>query len=241
MFARAPLPRAVNAVGDRIIDLNYKIDRKSSTRKYIEDSKDATRLEFDQLKNSYYSLSEFKTKKSSDNRQDSSRRRHILESCKNPLKLNCRLRKCLYKLSNDEIKQLQYSTFEKINTLWQQYAKINLKENVRDSLSIFRMDLHGCLIKCTASKNPTLVGAEGIIVQETRNTFLVIRKTNRLLTLPKRESIFEFVIDGSGDNGGGDGGRKEESVYRIHGSNLLLTPQARTKAKYKQKKCQADI
>lgn len=218
MFAKAPLPKAVNIVGDRI-GLDYNINRKITTRRYVEESQKDTRIEFDQLKNSFYSLTESKTKKEPENKKE------IRERVKNPLKLNSRVRKALYKLSNEEKQQLRYSTFEKIHELWQQYAEKVI--NSGDSMGIFRMDLHGCKLTCTASKNPTLIGSEGIVVQETRNTFLIIKQTNRLLTLPKRESIFEFGI-----------GRK---TYKIHGCNLLFTTQTRSKVKYKQKKCLSDI
>lgn len=236
MLARAALPKAVNCVGDRIIGLDYEINKKAATKNYIEQSKDATRLSFEQLKNSNYSLSEVKTKKQEANK--SVIKSKLFHSVRNPLKLNAKLRKSLYKLETDDIKQLRYSTFEKVNLLWQQYAKSN---TIRDASSVFKLDLHGCQLTCTASRNPTLIGSEGIVVQETKNTFLVITKTNRLLTLPKRESIFEFKINNSASGGGGGGGEGGNVVYEIHGSNLLFTAQTRTKVKYKQLKCQTEI
>lgn len=221
-LARAQLPKAVNAVGDRI-GLNYRIDRKAETRKYAAESQAATRLGFDQLKNTYYSLTESKTKKASGKGADNKapRRPKIV----NPLKLSSRTRKTLYTLSAEERQKLEYCTFEKVHELWLQY--FNKVVNDGDLMGIFRMDLHGCKLKCTASRNPSLVCAEGIVVQESRNTFLIITVTNRLLTLPKRESIFEFEVRGK--------------LYRIHGCNLLFTTQTRSKVKYKQMKCCSDI
>lgn len=218
MLAKTPLPKSVSAVGDRI-GLNYEVERKTATRKYVEDYQDASRLNFNKLRFSYYSLDESKTKKNKtvEKKKGSTPR--------NPLKLNSRIRKSLYKISNEEKKQLRYSTFEQVNELWQQYASQVLVEN--DKMAAFRMDLHGCKLTCSASKNPSLIGSRGVVVQETRNTFLVIRETNRLLTLPKRESIFEFNVG--------------ESLYRIHGCNLLFTSQTRSKVKYKQKKSMLSI
>lgn len=220
MASRSALPQSVNAVGDRI-GLNYRIDRKSATKQYIEEHKESSRLDFDQLKNSYYSLNESRTKKGNNDQV-----KKQLTKVKNPLKLNCNIRKSLYKLSNEEKRRLQYSTFEKVNQLWQQYSQQVLKDG-SDSMSIFRMDLHGAQIQCTASKNPNLIGIEGIVVQETRNTFMLIKRTNRLLTIPKRDSLFEMKIG--------------KNVYKIHGCNLLFTTQARSKVKYKRKKCLSDI
>lgn len=216
MLARAPLPKAVNAVGDRI-GLDYKLNRKLATHKYVEETQDQTRLDLEKLRNTFYSLSESRTiKKKSEDTDNRSKTK--LFNAKNPLKLNSRIRKSLYKLTNQEKQQLRYFTFEKINQLWNEYAeKI---ESSSGLMGVFRLDLHGSYLKCTVSKNPTLVGSQGIIVQETKNTFIVIKQTNRLITLPKRESIFEFKIG--------------ENIYKIHGCNLLFTTQTRSKVKYKR-------
>lgn len=216
MLARAPLPKAVNAVGDRI-GLDYKINRKLATHKYVEESQDQTRLDLDKLKNTFYSLSESRTiKKQSEDKDNKLKTKQF--HIKNPLKLNSRVRKSLYKLTSEDKQQLEYITFEKINRLWNEYA-----ETVESScglMGVFRLDLHGSLLKCTVSKNPTLVASQGIVVQETKNTFKVIKQTNRLITLPKRESIFEFKIG--------------ENIYKTHGCNLLFTAQTRSKVKYKR-------
>lgn len=222
MFAKAQLPKAVAAVADRI-GLDLSVDRKSVTRKYVEDSESSTRLDFDQLKNTYYSLTENRTKKASNTKKETTKR----HSVKNSLKLNSRLRKSLYKLKEEEKRQLRYSVFEEVHKLWLQYIATILKMKNASTMEAFRMDLHGCKLKCTASKNPTLIGCEGIVVQETKNTFIIIKTTNRLVTLPKRESIFEF--------------KAGQSLYRIHGCNLLYTIQARSKVKVKQIKCWSDI
>lgn len=219
-IAKASLPQAVNAVGDRI-GLNYRIDKKQATRKYIDDHQESSRLDFDQLKNSYYSLNESRTKKDNENQIKTKKIR-----AKNPLKLNSEVRKLLYKLSSQEKSRIKYSTFEKVHELWQQYSSQVLRES-SDPMTVFRMDLHGAYLKCTASRNPTLIGCEGIVVQETRNTFIIVKRTNRLVTLPKRDSLFEFRVD--------------QNVCTIHGCNLLFTTQARTKVKYKRSKYTSDV
>lgn len=214
--ATNPLPKVVYMVADRI-KLNLNIKRKEATEAYIEQNQES-RLALSHLKHSYYSLNEVRTKKSKKDRAPS------IIKVKNPLKLNSRLRKKLYKLKPEEKQQLKYSDFEKVHQLWEQYA---LKVLANNPTNIFHMDLHGCKLKCTASKNPTLVEAEGIVVQETKHTFVVIKSTNRIVTLPKRESIFEFDID--------------KKRYRIHGCNLLFTVQTRTKVKYKQRRHSSEV
>lgn len=224
MSDRAPLPQLVNEVGDRI-GLNYNIERKSATRKYIDNYQTSHRLDFDQLRNSVYTLNEARTKKKSLKDRDKSK---CSFRAKNPLRLNCKIRKTLYKLTPEEKVKLRYSTFEKVNELWKQYSSQVLRDQTRiDPMALFRMDLHGAKIKCIASRNPTLIGVEGFVVQETKNTFLIITITNSIKTVPKRECLFELIIG--------------KNIYSIHGCNMLMTTQARCKVKCKQKKCLSEV
>ena len=59
--------------------------------------------------------------------------------------------------------------------------------------------------KVEKSKNPLLLGVEGICVQETKDTFKIVTKQNEfkggrnlslLLVLPKQGSIFHIEFDG---------------------------------------------
>lgn len=231
MVDKASLPKAVSAVGDRI-GLNYAVDRKKATRQYVESYQDASRLGYGKLKFSFYSLDESSTTKKSDSDRDGGGKRSkkkLVEAARNPLKLNSRIRKTLYRIDSEEKQKMRYTKFEQVHQLWLQYAGQVLADTQAgsDRLAVFRMDLHGCKLTCSASRNPNLVGSKGIVVQESRNTFLVISDRNRLLTLPKRESIFEFTVG--------------ESLFRIHGCNLLFTSQTRAKVKYKQKKSMVSI
>lgn len=219
--ANKPLPKAVHMIGERI-GLNYRIRRKEAAEAYVGQNQQS-RLQLDQLKKSYYSLNESRTKNKAEG--DKATKHRSTGSVRNLLKLNARIRRRLYKLTPEERERLRYSDFEKIHSLWLQYVDKVLENS--DPSNIFRIDLHGCHLSCTASKNPSLVGSEGIVVQETKNTFLVIKQNNRLVTLPKRESIFEFDVD--------------KKRYRIHGCNLMFTSQARTKVKYKHKRFLSNV
>ena len=216
--AERRLPKVVDMIGDRI-GLNYNINRRETTEAFVVKH---GRLDLNNLRYSSYSLTEDKTKKSKDEPKTVNKL-HV----KNPLKLNAKLRKRLYKLSPLDKQKLEYKKMAEIHELWLGYSKKVVASNGGDPSNIYKLDLHGCLLKCTASKNPTLVGSEGIVVQETKNTFLIIGKTNRLVTLPKRESIFEFKLD--------------QQCYRIHGCNLLCTIQARSKSKYKQQRSTSSV
>lgn len=218
MIANAKLPGPVHAVGDRI-GLSYEHRGEGAARQYIEENKASMRLDFGGLKKSFYSLDESRTKTKSPIVDKKGTR---LKEPRNPFKLNAKIRKQLYKISEENKKQFRYSDFERVHELWLDYARKVCNE--RDML---RVDLHGCKITCTASKNPTLIGIEGIVVQETMNTFMVIKETNALVTIPKRDSLFEFKID--------------NKLFRIHGCNLLFSIKKRIKVKYKDRRSVSDV
>lgn len=54
------------------------------------------------------------------------------------------------------------------------------------SKAVVKTDLHGALIKVTASKCPSLVGHTGIVAMETKNSFKIVGQDNR--TRSKRVS-----------------------------------------------------
>jgi len=210
--AERRLPRVVDMVGDRI-GLNYDLPRREATISYVGQH---DRLELNNLKYSAYTLGECESEQTAKR----------YSGPKNPLKLNAKLRRKLYKLSKDEKSKITYKVMERIHLIWIQYSRMVLATPGEQS-NVFKLDLHGCLISCTASRNPTLVGSKGIVVQETKNTFLIICDTDRMITIPKCESIFEFSIDGK--------------TFRIHGCNFLFTVQARSKLKYKRKRSTSSV
>ena len=60
------------------------------------------------------------------------------------------------------------------------FDRMNPRNMVEFERKILKADLHGCIIKVTRSKCVSLVGREGIVLQETKNAFLVITSANEL-------------------------------------------------------------
>ncbi|MDD4878586.1 MAG: ribonuclease P protein subunit [Candidatus Nanoarchaeia archaeon] len=60
---------------------------------------------------------------------------------------------------------------------------------------IIRHELIGLEIEVTASKNQSLVGIKGKIVDETKNT-LRVRANSRVLTIMKNTIMFKANVDG---------------------------------------------
>lgn len=83
-------------------------------------------------------------------------------------------------------------------------------------------DLHGAHLRVIQSKNPSTVGIEGIVMQETEQTFRIISQDNRIRTLLKADCIFHLY-------GGGD------YVFILHGSHFCYRTALRSKLKLKMK------
>ncbi|KAF8268999.1 Rof/RNase P-like protein [Lactarius quietus] len=59
---------------------------------------------------------------------------------------------------------------------------------------LVKADFHGSIVSVRRSRNAALVGAGGIVVQETENTFKVVTRNDKLKVLPKQGSVFVFAV-----------------------------------------------
>ncbi|CAF0832920.1 unnamed protein product [Didymodactylos carnosus] len=86
-----------------------------------------------------------------------------------------------------------------MHELWLQYIMKLLDGFLNnDDLILQRLsqaDYHGALISVYRSKNPTLVGKKGIVIQETKNMLTIVEKDkNQLCSLIKRQCLFRLEI-----------------------------------------------
>lgn len=149
----------------------------------------------------------------------------------------------LYKL-NPKDGQLQFKKFKKLHLLWKEYMKeiidfSKLPEKNADQesfsggripgvildetlqLKICRADMHGCYMKVTRALNSCLIGLQGIVVMETRNTFRIVNKKNEVKEVPKNGTSFTFAIEGL--------------VVTLSGSSFIMKPSERAVKKWKRK------
>ncbi|KAJ1981840.1 RNase P/RNase MRP complex subunit [Dimargaris xerosporica] len=142
-----------------------------------------------------------------------SRRKHIITS-RQQRQFN------VYSLPKESLK---YELFLPLHTLWRQYmAKLLQQANPEDRLQfILKADFHGSMISVRRSKCPSLVGLEGIVVQETKNLFRIITKQNALKNTPKANTIFAMAI--------------QDKVYLIIGNSIICNPSDRAAKKFKDK------
>lgn len=107
---------------------------------------------------------------------------------RNKPKTKC-LRKCLNSkqrraLFNIKKEHFRFTDFHQINLLWHSYFDSVLGEvkNKLDELKLTRVDFHGAYLIVCASKNPSIIGLKGYLVQESKNTFRLLSPDNRLLS-----------------------------------------------------------
>ncbi|CAG0894701.1 unnamed protein product [Darwinula stevensoni] len=134
-----------------------------------------------------------------------------------------------------DAKNRRFSEFLPLHRLWQGYMREflgleGLKQqgweckhwegpHARLLTKLCRADYHGCLLKVTASRCPSLIGICGIVVKETRNSFLIMERSNTIKTLLKDGSHFGFLLDGY--------------FFTLYGTALLMRPADRSTRKFK--------
>ncbi len=113
----------------------------------------------------------------------------------NPTKCT-KLKRCLrnrgVKISKNVIKEIEYTSLQKLNSLWIQYFTSILEGP--DSLNaVSKADLHGAGLKVAKSKNSSYIGEVGILARETKNAFHLISQDNSVKTIPKLGSVFSVL------------------------------------------------
>nr|XP_050868312.1 ribonuclease P protein subunit p29 [Vespula vulgaris] len=128
---------------------------------------------------------------------------------------------------------LKYTDLLPLHELWLKYIQnilgdkfsSNATHNPIDSnweninQQLIKADFHGAKISVVKSKCPSLVGINGIVVQDTKNTFKVCSTDNVIRTLPKDAIVIELYL--------------HELTLQIYGKQLSIRPTERTVKKFK--------
>ena len=129
-----------------------------------------------------------------------------------------------------------FKMFLPVHKIWLQYARKYLslsrhKKNgwrgkgnedttVNIQNLIRRIEYFGCFIRVTESRCSEYIGIVGIVLRETKNTFMLICPDNKVKTIPKHHSEFSFVVDNVG--------------FSILGNHLSQRPSGRAKHTFKK-------
>ncbi|XP_076231929.1 ribonuclease P/MRP subunit POP4 [Calliopsis andreniformis] len=114
----------------------------------------------------------------------------------------------------DYMQQMLGSTFftdtptDPTNTNW---------ETVNQQL--IKADFHGAEISIIGSKCPSLVGLNGIVIQDTKNTFRICGKDNTIRTIPKDVVVINIYL--------------KDIELKLFGKDISIKPTERTIKKFK--------
>lgn len=90
-----------------------------------------------------------------------------------------------------------------------------------------KADYHGCLLRVEKSKCPTYIGTEGIVLQETENTFRIVTREDRLKTILKSGNVFSFELS--------DPDLAKDYTILLYGDNFRFRSFDRSARKFKKK------
>lgn len=102
-------------------------------------------------------------------------------------------------------------------------------------------DFHGAEIEVVQCSDAGKVGIKGIVVRDTKFTFVVVTPGNQVRTLPKRDTVFKYEIElpllsGAGKEGGNVGEEwRKKLVFEVHGNQFEFRPAERANRKFKWK------
>ncbi|RMZ76812.1 hypothetical protein DV738_g4688, partial [Chaetothyriales sp. CBS 135597] len=148
----------------------------------------------------------------------------------------------VHQLKRDEVR---YALYQGLNELWNGYmlevlgftdpagqlrpgweGKRVTSEGVGSLLA--SADLHGAEIEVVQSRDTGRVGTRGIVVRDTKFSFVVVTPAEKVRTLPKKGSVFRYVTRVMVD-----GQERRRLVFEVNGSQFELRPVDRANRKFK--------
>ncbi|OAV87160.1 hypothetical protein PTTG_29540 [Puccinia triticina 1-1 BBBD Race 1] len=108
---------------------------------------------------------------------------------------------------------------------------------------LLKADYHGAHLLVHKAKNPSLVNLQGIVIQESEQTFKLIQDDNRIKTIPKAHTIFQMSLPllrspSATTTHTDEKNSNEESsflVFKIFGNQFTFRPTERINKKFKSK------
>ncbi|CAL5870617.1 uncharacterized protein PFLUO_LOCUS4856 [Penicillium psychrofluorescens] len=158
----------------------------------------------------------------------------------------------IYDLPREECK---YAIFRELHALWTGYMQdlLDLRSSatavnaMAHGSKLVSADFHGAEVEVVRSAAGGRVGIKGIVVRDTKFTFVVVTEKDEVKTVPKEQSIFRFTVPlptPSVESGQGearaeialnDQNTPKPLVFELHGSQFQNRPVDRANKKFKWK------
>lgn len=151
------------------------------------------------------------------------------------------------------ISQQKYTIYEPLHAMWLGYIHEVmgpgcLPISSGTAAKLCSADFHGAEVEVVRSRCVGRVGVRGIVVKDTRGTFEIVEKTDRLVVVPKEHTIFRFEVPPPPSTKVGEQQKdlviaetvKDEEtrparnlVFELHGSQFLHRAADRANKKFK--------
>ncbi|KAL4889435.1 RNase P/MRP, p29 subunit [Aspergillus ambiguus] len=153
----------------------------------------------------------------------------------------------IYDLPKEECK---YAIFKELHIMWLDYMQeiLDMKSRSPEEINVSSLshgsklvsaDFHGALVEVVRSRCAGRVGVKGIVVRDTKFTFMVVTEKDEVKTIPKEQTIFRFSVplpeSDEKQDSEGDSGKmpKKEFIFELHGSQFENRPVDRANKKFK--------
>jgi ribonuclease P protein subunit POP4 len=153
---------------------------------------------------------------------------------------------CIYDIPKNSQK---YSIYEPLNKMWVGYVQEilgGMPVTGAGAAKLCSADFHGAEIEVVRSRCVSRVGVRGIVVRDLRGVFEVVTKTDKLKVVPKEGTVFRFCVPVPGANAEkdaekevegeqkeGEGPKKKELVFELHGDQFMHRAADRANRKFK--------
>ena len=169
----------------------------------------------------------------------------------------------MFKLRKEEIR---YEIYEGLHALWVQYM-LEVLGFLKDGVAVpgalgravtaqshgsllVSADFHGAGWEVVRCSDVGKVGIKGIVVRDTKFTFVVVTRKDEVKVLPKKNTVFRYEIplpkldgqEGSGQEADSRAEQQEEQgqkcrnlVFELHGNQFEFRPTDRANRKFKWK------
>lgn len=97
-------------------------------------------------------------------------------------------------------------------------------------------DFHGAKIEVVRCGCVGRVGMKGIVVRDTKFTFVIVTDEDEVRTLPKRETVFQYEVPLPDENGQVPDEKESEGgklVFELQGNQFETRPADRANKKFK--------
>ncbi|KAK8250189.1 hypothetical protein IWZ00DRAFT_545112 [Phyllosticta capitalensis] len=142
---------------------------------------------------------------------------------------------CLYEIPKERRK---YSLYVGLHAMWCAYMRevLGLGEGAYVTAAsagpkLVSADFHGALLEVVRSRCVGRVGVKGIVVKDTKFTFVVVTPADEVKTVPKEHTIFRFqlpLVEKQAEDG------PKPLVFELHGSQFENRAPDRANRKFKQ-------